>query len=74
MKFGQKSVSEVNFGSQVIKIGLKGRQGTVKGRPSAPKVGPRRPKVAPRMAKGGPLEAKMVPKGPPGEHFGGKSL
>ena len=57
----------------MAKIGLKGCQGMAKVRPSDLKVAPRRPKVAPRMAKGGPLEAKMVPKGPPGKHFGVKN-
>ena len=56
----------------MVKIGFKECQGTAKGRPSEPKVGPRRPKVAPRMGKGRHLEAKMVPKGPPGKHFGGE--
>ena len=69
----KKSTSEVIWGSRMVKISLKGCQGTAKGRPSDTKVGPRRPKVAPRMAKGGPLDAKMVPKGPPGKHFGDKS-
>ena len=72
LKFCQKSVSEMILGSQMVKIWLKRCQDGAKGRPSDPKVGPRRPKVAPRMAKGGPLEAKMVPKGSPGKHFGGK--
>ena len=71
--FCQKSASEVIWGSQMVKIGFKGCQGTAKGRPSDQKVGPRRPKVAPRMAKGEPLEAKMVSKGPPGKHFGGRN-
>ncbi len=73
MKFYQKSGSEVILGSQMVKIDFKGCQGSAKGRPSDPKVGPRRPSGGPRMAKGRPLEAQMVPKGPPGKHFGGKN-
>ena len=69
VKFAQKSASEVIWGSQMVKIGLKGCQGTAKGRPSDPKVGPRRPKVAPRMAKWGALGGKNGAQGTPREAF-----
>ena len=53
----------------MVKIGLKGCQGTAKGRPSEPKVGPRRPKVAPRIAKWGALGGENGAQGTPREAF-----
>ena len=54
MKFSEKSFQKVPWGSQVARIGSKGRQGTAKGRPRGPKVAPRRPKGSPRWRQEGP--------------------
>ena len=70
IKFIEKSLQKLPWGSQVARIGSKGRQGTAKGRPRGAKMAPRRPKGSPRWRqegpKGGqmrPLEAKRCEKG-----------
>ena len=71
-EIGLEILPNVMFGPKMSQIGIEGCQGTAEGSPSATKIGPRRPKVAPRMAKRWPLEAIVVPKGPPGKHFGSR--
>ncbi len=63
MKFSKKSSQKVSWGSQVVKIGLKGGQGTAKGRPRGSKVAQGGPKGATDGAKRGPREAKWGPWG-----------
>ena len=48
LKLGEKSSQKVSWGSQLAKIGIKGRQGMAKGRPRCTKMAPRRHKGSPR--------------------------
>ena len=64
MKYCEKSLQKVPWGSQVTKISFKSCQGTAKGRPRGPKVAPRRPKGSPRWRQEGPKGGKMRPLGP----------
>ena len=66
-----KSIANVALGAKRVHFWMPEAFYTAKGTPSDPKVRARMPKVAPRVTKGGALEAKIVPKGPPGKHFGG---
>ena len=63
VKFCEKSFQKVPWGSQVARIGSKGRQGTAKGRPRGPKVAPRRRKGSPRWLQEGPKGGQMRPLG-----------